>query len=174
MTYKDYNLDSFVGVNKHDKYVIEAIKEAIDAANEGNYGIGAVLVDKNTGEIIMRSHNKIFSTNRSDFHAEMSLITAFEDKYKEKSREILNHSILVTSLEPCPMCLCRLITAGLNEVYHAADDNDGGMVHLYSNLPPTWQKISYGRIFGHADCSNELSNIAYEVFLKTQSLDNRL
>lgn len=46
MKLEDFNLDNFVTQKKHDVYVLEAIKEAIVAANEGNFGIGAVLAEK--------------------------------------------------------------------------------------------------------------------------------
>jgi len=55
-----------------------------------------------------------------------------------------------------------------------ADDKGGGMVHLYDKLPPVWQEISKGRIFKKADCSDDLSEIAEQVFLLTVGLDNKL
>jgi hypothetical protein len=38
------------------------------------------------------------------------------------------------------------------------------MVHLYKSLPPIWQEIARGRIYGSAQCSPELKDIALEVF----------
>jgi len=164
----------FVPVMQHDTFVLEAIKEALCAAERGNFGIGAVLVNETTGQIICRGQNKVFSHSRSDLHAEMDLINNFEAKYGEKSREMLKELTLFSSLESCPMCLCRIITAGIPRVHHIADDRLGGMVHLYHNLPPVWQEISAGRLYKKADCSEELSQIAEQAFLATLALNDKL
>ena len=165
---------NYVPVKKHDVFALETIKEAICAAKSGTFGVGAILVDNETKEIMYRGQNKVFSESRSDLHAEMDLLNNFEMHHKEKSRELLKKFTLYTSLESCPMCLCRIITAGLMEVYHIADDSGGGMVHLYDQLPPVWKDISEGRVFKKADCSEDLSEIAEEVFLLTVNLDNKL
>ena len=44
----------------HDKFVIITLHEAIAAAKEGNFGVGAVLVREN-GEVIQRGHNHVFN-----------------------------------------------------------------------------------------------------------------
>jgi len=160
--------------NQTDRYALEAIREALSAAESGNFGVGAVLVDDQTGEIVCRGSNKIFSQSRSDLHAEMDLLNTFESEHGEKSRELLKGMTLYTSLESCPMCLCRIITSGVPRVFHVADDELGGMVHLYQQLPETWQAISADRVFQKADCSQVLSEIAFQVFLSTADLDNQL
>ena len=159
---------------KHDAFALETIKEAISAAKSGTFGVGAILVHNETNEIMYRGQNKVFSESRSDLHAEMDVLNIFETKNKEKSRERIKDYTLYTSLESCPMCLCRLITSGLMEVYHIADDMGGGMVHLYDKLPPVWQEISKGRIFRKAECSDDLSAIAEQVFLLTVDLDKKI
>ena len=45
---------------EHDRYVVASIKEAIEAAREGNFGVGAVIVDPN-GEIVLGGHNHVFN-----------------------------------------------------------------------------------------------------------------
>jgi len=164
----------FIPSNKHDSYAIETIKDAIDAAKSGTYGVGAILVHNETGEIMYRGKNKVFSESRSDLHAEMDVLNAFEIENKENSRELIKEFTMFSSLESCPMCLCRTITSGLQKVYHISDDEGGGMVHLYNQLPPVWQDISQGRTFEKADCSAELSAIAEQVFLLTADLDSRI
>jgi len=159
---------------KHDVFALEAIKEAIYAAESGSFGVGAVLVDEQTGEIVCRGHNKVFIDHRSDLHAEMDLLNSFENLHSSYSRELLKSLTLYTSLESCPMCLCRIITSGVPRVRHLADDERGGMVHLYRQLPPIWQEISKDRVFEKADCSEELSELALQIFLATANLDNQL
>jgi len=167
-------VSKFTPSKKHDVYALEAIKEALVAAENGNFGVGAVLVNEETGEIAYRGQNKVFSQNRSDLHAEMDLMNGFEAANKEKSGELIKKMILFSSLESCPMCLCRLITSGVPKVYHMADDIIGGMVHLYEKLPPVWQEISEGRTYEKADCSEELSEIAEQIFLATVKLNEKL
>ena len=165
---------NYVPAKKHDFFAVEVIKEAIIAAQNGNFGVGAILVNNDTNEIMYRGQNKVFSESRSDLHAEMDLLNNFEIQNKTKSRELLKKFTLYTSLESCPMCLCRIITAGLAEVYHVADDSGGGMVHLYNQLPPVWQEISKDRTFKRAECSDDLSAIAEQVFILTVNLDDKL
>jgi len=164
----------YVPSKKHDAFALEAVKEAISAAKNGTFGIGAVLVDNETGEVVYRGQNKVFSEPRSDLHAEMDLLNNFEVQHRNKSRELIKGYTMYSSLESCPMCLCRIITAGVMEVYHVADDAGGGMVHRYNQLPPVWQEISKGRIFKKAECSDDLAKISEQVFLLTLSLDDKL
>jgi len=165
---------NFAPSRQDDVFILEAIKEAVNSAEKGSFGVGAVLVDEATKKIVCRGQNKVFSQHRSDLHAEMDLLNAFETQNGSKSRELLRNSTLYTSLESCPMCLCRIITSGISKVYHAANDDRGGMVHLYHQLPIVWQEISSDRVFKKADCSEELSEIALQVFLATADLDNKL
>ena len=173
-----YNLkerfSGFIPSSQNDFFALETIREAISSAESGSFGVGAILVDDKTSEIVCRGKNKVFTQYRSDLHAEMDLLNKFESQHGSKSRELLKHMSLYTSLESCPMCLCRIITSGVSKVYHIADDERGGMVHLYTKLPDSWQEISADRIFEKAVCSQDLSELAFQVFLLTADLDRRL
>jgi len=168
------NLSRYVLLKQHDVFAIEVINEAILANENGNFGVGAILVNNETNEIEYRGQNKVFSESRSDLHAEMDLLNAFEMMNKENSRELIKKYTLFTSLESCPMCLCRIITSGILKMYHIADDPTGGMVCHYDKLPLDWQEISKGRVYKKADCSDELSAIAKEIFLLTNRLNDKL
>lgn len=156
-------LDEFKPKRKQDSVAIMAIKEAISAIRNGGWGIGAILVDNQSGKIICRGQNK---TMRSDWHAEMDLLNKFEDEHQDKKarKELLSQCTLITSLEPCPMCLCRIIAARVGAVYYVAPDAPGGMVHLFNNLPDSWKELAKDKIYAQADCSDELVKIAAEVF----------
>ena len=167
-------ITNYTPLSQSEAFALEAIKEAISAAESGSFGVGAILVDEETNTIVCRGKNKVFTQYRSDLHAEMDLLNTFEGENGNKSRELLKKLTLYTSLESCPMCLCRIITSGVPRVYHVADDEMGGMVHLYKQLPITWQNISGDRVFKKADCSQELSEIAMQVFLETVHLDSKL
>ena len=157
----------------HDAFVIITLQEAITAAMEGNFGVGAVLI-RNHKEIVQRGHNRVFSPHfRSDLHAEMDVMTKFEERHKKIGR--MDGYTLFSSLEPCPMCLGRLITSGVREVYYAALDRDGGMASRLGYLPNEWKELAQRQDFRLADCSPELSEIASQVFMSTvEANDNRL
>lgn len=149
----------------HDPYVIASIEEAIAAAKEGNFGVGAVIVDPD-GTIVERGHNHVFHPHfRSDIHAEMDAMNKFEDRFTHVAN--MRDYTLFTSLEPCPMCLTRLITSGIGRVYHAAPDVESGMVSRLECLTPVWVELAKSQVFEQADCSPELSEIALQVFLVT-------
>lgn len=149
----------------HDEYVIITLHEAIAAAKEGNFGVGAVLVRKN-GEIVQRGHNHVFNPYfRSDLHAEMDVMTKFEKQFKDV--DTLKGFTLFSSLEPCPMCFSRLITSGVERVYYAAIDEDGGMVERFEYMPPEWKELARRQEFALAQCSLELTDIALQIFLST-------
>jgi cytosine deaminase len=155
----------------HDKFVIITLHEAITAAKEGNFGVGAVLVREN-GEVIQRGHNHVFNPYfRSDLHAEMDVMTKFEKRFKDVKS--MKGFVLFCSLEPCPMCFLRLIISGVAEVYYAAIDKDGGMVQRFEYLPPEWKELAQRQKFAPAQCSPELSDIALQIFLSTAGENDR-
>jgi cytosine deaminase len=151
-----------------DTFVLATLEEAIAAAKEGNFGVGAVLVNT-CGEIVQRGHNHVFDPHfRSDLHAEMDVMTKFEERFKDKP---LKDYTLYTSLEPCPMCLTRLITSGVSKVYHAAPDIDSGM--RLQDLTPVWIQLAEKQKFAPAQCSPALSDIALQIFLVTANENTR-
>jgi tRNA(adenine34) deaminase len=149
----------------HDRYVKVAIEEALAAAREGNGGIGALLIGPD-GEVVEQAHNQVLAPYfRSDLHAEMTVMTRFEDRVR--GRWQLKNYTLCTSLEPCPMCVVRLSAAGVGTVIYAAADGEGGMAATADRLPPAWAALA-GRIhFAEADCSPMLKDLAQQTWLAT-------
>lgn len=45
---------------RDDKAAVIALKEAVAAAREGNYGIGSCLIHEATGTVIQCGHNRVF------------------------------------------------------------------------------------------------------------------
>ena len=161
------NVNSFVPDPRYpqDKFIIITLIEAIAAAKEGNVGVGAVLIREN-GEIVQRGHNYVFRPYfRSDLHAEMDVMTKFEEHFKDI--ETMKGFTLYSSLEPCPMCFLRLIISGVEKVYYAAADEYGGMVHRLKYLPPEWKKLAMRQQFALVKCTRELADIALQIFLAT-------
>lgn len=135
---------------------------ALTSLTKGNFGIGSILVN-DIGDVIIQGHNEIFTPYfRSDRHAEMVVMNRFEKTYPE-AQDLTGYT-LYTSLEPCPMCLVRLSSAGIANILFAAFDEEGGMVHNMQSLPPFWKVLAQRKKFMQAQCSNDLIDAAEELF----------
>ncbi len=149
---------------RDDKAGLVALQEALAAVKEGNHGVGGCLIREKTGEIVQRGHNRVYQPYyQSELHAEMDTLTRYENRVKAKSSK-MEGLVLYVSLEPCPMCLTRIIISGVQKVYYLAPDPDRGMVCLFKKLPPAWQKIAEGRTYEPAQCSPEMKTLANEIF----------
>jgi cytosine deaminase len=159
-----------------DPFVLVTVQEAMMGARERNGGIGACLVREATGEVLERGHNSQYEPwFRSSLHAEMDLLDRYEDRMRlTRSRDPRDASyldpraatglVLYTSVEPCPMCLTRIINAGIKKVYYAAPDINGGMASRFESLPPFWKGMAEGMILEPACCSPALTDIAARLF----------
>lgn len=148
---------------KDQAFGIVACGEALAAARAGNYGVGAVLIDP-TGEVIERGQNQAFyPIFRSDLHAEMVVMNSFEEKFPDVDN--MRGYTLICSLEPCPMCIARLLIAGVQTVKFLARDELGGMVTHMQHLPWAWKRLSERQEFVLADVSEGLRQFAQDVFL---------
>ena len=144
-------------------FALHACREAITAVYEGNYGVGAVLIDP-SGRIAERGHNVAFEPSfRSDLHAEMVVMNAFEARLPETGS--MAGYVLMCSLEPCPMCLARLLIAGVETVKFVASDELGGMVDRLHHLPLAWKRLAERVEFRRADTSDDLRRLAADAFM---------
>lgn len=157
---------------KDDTYGLLVVQTALAAIHAGSGGIGACLVDPATGKITDTGQNRQYDGYfRSDLHAEMDLLNRYENRMRKKRtprkgsnpRECGN-LILVTSMEPCPMCLTRIINSGIKTVLYVESDPRGGMARRLSCLPPFWQEFAADREFRRADCSPALRKLANDLF----------
>jgi tRNA(Arg) A34 adenosine deaminase TadA len=146
-----------------DSFIWIANILALKATDNGNFGIGCVLID-GIGNIVTYGSNEIFSPYfRSDRHAEMVVMDKFEDTHPYiHDKDVYT---LYTSLEPCPMCLVRFITSDINKVLYAASDSMGGMVNRMTEMPSLWIELSRGKVLSRADCSQDLIDAANDIFL---------
>jgi tRNA(Arg) A34 adenosine deaminase TadA len=151
----------------HDSSILICIEESIAAAREGNFAVGSCLVDAD-GNVVERGHNHVPGTYRSDLHAEMAVMTQFEERTKGAVK-VRDYTIF-SSLEPCPMCTIRLITAGVGHVFWAADDVETGMMRTLDRLTPGWVAMTHEQEFGSALCSPELKDWGWQVFLVTANM----
>ena len=136
---------------------------ALKSVNSGNYGVGSIMVGFGN-EIVATGHNLAYCPSfRSDLHSEMVTLDYFEKENSQITN--LKGYTLFTSLEPCPMCLIRLISSGIERVLYVTSDPIGGMVNGISLFPPLWKELSESQIFKAAQCSIELSKAANKIML---------
>jgi len=157
-----------------DIYARESNLQALKSVMEGGYGIGSVLIDKD-GKIIEAAHNTQMQKHRSDLHAEMTLLTKFEES--RKAKKYMNIYVyrpgltVFSSAEPCPMCLIRISTAGADTKYCAPGPEDG-MASRIDFLPPDWKALAMKYDVSLGDCSPVMQKISHLLFYSFL-LDNR-
>jgi cytosine deaminase len=149
----------------HDTLVWYTCVLALESVNEGNFGVGAVIVRE--GAFVAEGRNQAFHpTVRGTYHAEARALEAYESK--ENGYGSLSHSVLFSSLECCPMCTVLLINSGIRSVYYAAPDPSCGMVSRWDQLPPGYRALAAKRAppqqFRSADCSSSLVECAAAIF----------
>ncbi|MBR9866980.1 MAG: nucleoside deaminase [Oceanospirillales bacterium] len=157
-----------------DAHGLYCCRLALDALEQGNYGVGAILTDPQ-GEVVAQSENRVFSSGHNDrdqscraysraynssAHAEMLLIDQLEESQIPYPPEQL--TMLVT-LEPCPMCLGRLLLSGIGSVRYIARDPEGGMLNHMDKLPPAWRNLAQLQNHYQAHVSEPVRQLAMDI-----------
>ena len=112
-------------------YMIEALKEAQIALEEGEVPVGAVVVKD--GRIIGRGHNRRERELDISGHAEIS---AMKEAAKQLGRWALDGCAVYVTLEPCLMCAGAIKQARVRSLHCAAKDERYGAesaYHLFSS-----------------------------------------
>ncbi|MBP5689653.1 MAG: nucleoside deaminase [Bacteroidales bacterium] len=119
-------------MNKDEKYMQEALREAREALAAGEIPIGAVVVCRD--RVIARGHNLTETLHDPTAHAEMIAITAATEALGGK---YLEECILYVTVEPCPMCAGALAWSQIDRiVWGAADPKRGHTLFTPSLLHP--------------------------------------
>lgn len=96
------------------------IQEAINGMTHDEGGpFGAAILKEN--ELIALAHNTVIKTNDPTAHAEINALRQASEKL---GRFDLSDCVLVTSSEPCPMCLSAIMWAGIKKVYYGCRVHD--------------------------------------------------
>ncbi|MEU6893334.1 nucleoside deaminase [Streptomyces sp. NPDC046557] len=103
-------------------WIEEAIRLATNSVANGGGPFGA-LVAKGS-EIVALGNNQVTSTLDPTAHAEVSAMRA---ACKELDTFSLQGCVLVTSCEPCPMCLSSALWARVDRIVFAADRDDAAV-----------------------------------------------
>lgn len=106
-----------------NKFIKEALKEAVLAYQKGEVPVGAVIVKD--GEIIVKAHNLVEEFQNPLYHAEL---LAIEKASKKLGTWRLNDCEIYVTLEPCTMCLGAIINSRLKRIHIGARDFERGAV----------------------------------------------
>lgn len=122
----------------HEKFMREALREALAAAVEGEVPVGAVIVWKS--RIIGKGHNMTERLKDATAHAEMIAVTSATEAMGGK---YLNDCTLYVTIEPCPMCAGALAWSQIGKiVYGAPDPRRGYSLFSPSLLHPRTEVVS--------------------------------
>ena len=113
----------------NEKFMKDALREAMQAGAEDEVPIGAVIVCR--GRIIAKGHNMTERLNDPTAHAEMIAITSATEAMGGK---YLNDCTLYVTVEPCPMCAGAIINSRIRRVIYGASDPKAGSCGSIANL----------------------------------------
>lgn len=114
----------------HEKFMMEAIKQAKKAFAKDEIPVGAIIVSE--GKIIAKAYNMVEKKKLATSHAEILAIEKASKKYP--SFRVENAEMYIT-LEPCAMCAGAIANARINKVYFGAyEEKSGCAVSLYPVL----------------------------------------
>ena len=133
-------------MDKDEMYMREALREARQAADEGEIPIGAVVVCRD--RIISRGHNMTERLHDPSAHAEMIALTAATEAVGGK---YLNDCTLYVTVEPCPMCAGALNWAQLGALVYGAPDPKRGYSLFNPPLLHPKTEVRQGALSG--ECS---------------------
>ncbi len=121
--------DEIICASDDERFMLEALKEAARAAEEGEVPVGAVVVKD--GQIIARAHNMVETARRSSAHAEMIALEAAEAALGAKW---LTGATMYVTLEPCSMCSGAMVLARMARLVIGADDPKTGACGSLYNI----------------------------------------
>jgi tRNA(adenine34) deaminase len=107
-------------MNEDERYMREALDQALKAAKMGEVPVGAVIVSR--GKIIARGPIR---TNDPTAHAE---IVAVRKAGRKQRNYRLVESTLYVTIEPCAMCMGAIVQARIDRLVFGARDPKAGAV----------------------------------------------
>ena len=105
----------------HEYYMMQALKEARNAFEEGEVPVGAVVVINE--KIIARGSNMVEKLNDPTAHAEMIALTS---AFNLLGAKYIPEATLYVTLEPCLMCAGAIFWSKLGKIVYGADDEKNG------------------------------------------------
>ena len=144
-------------------FMIQALKEAQAAAEEGEVPVGCVIVANDekvkgkkaapAGRIIARAHNLTETLKDPTAHAEMQAITSASAYLGGK---YLDKCTLYVTVEPCPMCAAALNWSQIGRVVYGCADPKRGASKFSPSLYHPKTEITGGIL--EKECSRVMTD----------------
>ncbi|GAA1099982.1 nucleoside deaminase [Nocardiopsis composta] len=109
-------------VQDEQAWMQQAIAVATESAKSGGGPFGALIVKD--GAVVATAHNQVTAENDPSAHAE---VTAIRAACRALGTFSLEGCTLITSCEPCPMCLSTALWARVARVVFSADRDDAAV-----------------------------------------------
>lgn len=140
-----------------EEYLKLAVLEAQEGLKNNDGGpFGAVIIKD--GRIVSKAHNCVLKENDSTAHAE---VMAIRKASQELETYDLTGCIIISSSEPCPMCLSAIVWSNIKEVYYGTTKDEVGKIGFRDDL-----------IYEFLKGNNELLNLKHLDNKESQELLN--
>jgi len=112
-------------INFARQHMITALEHALYAQVSGEVPVGAVIVQRSSGQIISSGYNQVETDNNPLRHAE---VIAIDMACKELKSKNLSECDLYVTLEPCAMCSAAISHARIGRLFYGTADVKQGAV----------------------------------------------
>ena len=153
-------------MNRDEKYMKEALKQAKKAAAIGEVPIGCVIVYQD--KIIARGYNRRKIDKNTLSHAELN---AIRKASKVMGDWRLEDCTLYVTLEPCQMCAGAIVQARVDEVVMASMNPKagcGGSILNILEMPEFNHQVKVTRGVLEQECSQMLTNFFKELRVRVK------
>src|SRR5580692_4098405 len=114
-------------------FMLQALKEAKKAFDEGEVPVGAIITMKD--KIISRGHNQVERLNDPTAHAEIIALTS---AFNFLGSKYLPDATIYITVEPCLMCAGASYWSKIGEVVYGASDEKNGYRSRIVSVPGPW------------------------------------
>lgn len=138
-------------------YMMQALKEAKKAMEEGEVPVGAVVILN--GKLIARGYNMVEKLNDPTAHAEMIALTS---AFNYIGAKYLPEAALYVTVEPCLMCAGALYWSKIGRIVWGADDEKNGHKRITREEWPFHPKTEIVKGVMKEECSRLMKDFFKE------------
>ncbi len=120
-----------------------AIALAWENVRQGGGPFGAAVYHAGSGRLVAAGVNLVLQANLSVFHAEVTALSAAQTRLGSYTLNIDGGHVLVTSSEPCAMCLGAILWSGVRRVVFGASCDQARAVGFDEGpvFPQSWDYL---------------------------------
>ena len=107
------------------KYMSQALEHAVYGQISNEVPVGAIIVKRDTGQIIASAYNQVEIEGNPLRHAEIIVI---EKACKDLNTKNLRECDLYVTLEPCTMCSGAIALSKIGRIFYGLPDPKQGAV----------------------------------------------